>query len=265
MYGQEFSNYEFRNHGVVDLSKALEVSSDTYFYQLGEMFYETQGRSPLKEMARQFGFDEPTGVDLPQEAGGSVPDPAWLEERFPEPEFGSDWRIYKPGFDIQLAVGQGYLEVTPLQMATAYATIANGGTVVTPTVGRRVLGPGARELQDLAGGRPSRQLDIDPASIEAIQQGLWQAANGPDGTSTAVFGGVPIEVAGKTGTAEAPPGEDHSWYVGYAPFDNPRIVVAVVIERAGTGASSAAPVVCQAMAAYLDFEAATCGSGAEAF
>jgi penicillin-binding protein 2 len=264
-YGQEFTNYQGRSHGLVDLPKALEVSSDTYFYQLGEMFYETRGRSPLKEMARQFGFDEPTGVDLPQEAGGTVPDPAWLEEHFAEPQFGPAWRIYKPGFDIQLAVGQGYLEVTPLQMASAYATIANGGTVVTPTIGRKVLGPGGRELQDLSAGRPSRRLDVEPSHIEAIQQGLWQAANGPDGTSTSVFGKVPVEVAGKTGTAEPGNGEDHSWYVGYAPFDNPEIVIAVVIERAGTGASAAAPVVCETMAAYFDFEPANCGSGAEAF
>jgi penicillin-binding protein 2 len=265
IYKQRFQNFREEHHGLVDLPKALEVSSDTYFYQLGKMFYDTEGRSPLKEMARQFGFDEPTGVDLPDEAGGTVPDPAWLKEHFSEANgYGPEWRNYKPGFDIQLAVGQGYLEVTPLQMATAYAAIANGGTIVTPTIGRRVLGPGGRELQDLSAGRPSRQLDVDPTNIEAVQQGLWQAAHGPDGTSTPVFGNVPVDVAGKTGTAEAGTGEDHSWYVGYAPFDNPEIVIAVVIERAGTGASSAAPVVCQTMAAYFSFDAARCGSQAEA-
>jgi penicillin-binding protein 2 len=265
IYGQRFQNFRQEHHGLVDLPTALEVSSDTYFYQLGKKFYETKGRSPLKEMARQFGFDEPTGIDLPDESGGAVPDPAWLKEHFSaENGYSSEWRIYKPGFDIQLAVGQGYLQVTPLQMAVAYAAIANGGTIVTPTIGKKVLGPGGRELQDLAAGRPSRRLDVDPTDIEAVQQGLWLAAHGPDGTSTSVFADVPVDVAGKTGTAEAPPGADHSWYVGYAPFDNPEIVVAIVIERAGTGASAAAPAVCETMAAYFSFDPARCGSAAEA-
>jgi penicillin-binding protein 2 len=265
IYKQPFSNFRQEHHGLVDLPTALEVSSDTYFYQLGKKFYETKGRSPLKEMARQFGFDEPTGIDLPDESAGTVPDPAWLKEHFSADKgYSSEWRNYKPGYDIQLAVGQGFLQVTPLQMAVAYAAIANGGTIVTPTIGKKVLGPGGRELQDLAGGKPSRRLDVDPSNIEAVQQGLWLAAHGPDGTSTAVFGNVPVDVAGKTGTAEAPPGEDHSWYVGYAPFDNPEIVVAIVIERAGTGASSAAPAVCETMAAYFSFDPARCGSQAEA-
>ena len=264
-YGQEFTNFRGQYHGLVDLPKALEVSSDTYFYALGKEFYETQGRSPLKEMARQFGFEEKLGIDLPDESVGTVPDPAWLQEHFSEENgYSSEWRIYKPGYDIQLAVGQGFLQVTPLQMVTAYAAIANGGTMVTPTIGRKVLGPGGRELQDLSAGRPSRRLDVEPSNIEAIQQGLWQATHGPDGTATSVFGNVPVEVAGKTGTAEQLPGEDHSWFVGYAPYDNPEIVIAVVIERAGTGASAAAPVVCETMSAYFAFDAARCGSQAVA-
>lgn len=263
--GQRFRNFREQYHGLVDLPTALEVSSDTYFYQLGKMFYDTEGRSPLKEMARQFGFEEPLGIDLPDEAAGTVPDPAWLKEHFSEANgYSSQWRIYKPGYDIQLAVGQGFLQVTPQQMAAAYAAIANGGTMVTPTIGRKVLGPGGRELQDLSAGRPSRQLDAEPSHIEAVQQGLWQATHGPDGTATSVFSYVPVEVAGKTGTAEALPGEDHSWFVGYAPFDNPEIVLAVVIERAGTGASAAAPVVCQTFAAHFSYDAQRCGSQAEA-
>ena len=264
IYDQKFHNFEFKSHGVVDLPAALEVSSDTYFYQLGEMFYETPRRSPLREMARQLGFDEPTGIDLPEEAGGVVPDPAWLEEAFPEPQYGDEWRVYKPGYDIQLAVGQGFVQVTPLQLASAYATIANGGRVLTPTVGRKVLGPGGRELQNLSAGRPARDLDVEPTHVEAVQQGLWQAANGPNGTSTPVFGNLPLEIAGKTGTAEATGGQDHSWYVGYAPFEDPEIVVAIIVERAGTGASFAAPAVCETMAAHLDFDPAQCGSNAEA-
>ena len=143
-------------------------------------------------------------------------------------------------------MGQGYLLVTPAQMAVVYAAIANGGTVVTPTVGREVEDPNGRVVQELSKGRPTRTLEIDPGNLSAIREGLYLAANGVQGTSTSVFGSLPEDkkVAGKTGTAEpGDGGEDHSWFVGYAPYDAPSIVVSVVIERGGTGANAAAPVV----------------------
>ena len=145
-------------------------------------------------------------------------------------------------------------------MATAYAAIANGGTVVTPTVGQSVRDPNGRVVQQLSAGRPTRQIEI--AGLEQIREGLYLAANGVGGTSTSVFANLPddAKVAGKTGTAEpGDGGEDHSWFVGYAPFDDPTIVVAVVIERGGTGANAAAPVVCRTMGANLGFDEGLCG------
>lgn len=268
IYGQEFTNFESVSHGLVDLPTALEVSSDAYFYELGETFFETpSGTQPEQKAARAFGFGEPTGIDLPGEDPGLVPDPDWKREAFPSPDFDAEAQTWKPGDDVQLAVGQGYMLATPLQMAHAYATIANDGVARAPTVGRRVIGPGRRQLQDLAADRPSKALPAEEGHLNAIRDGLYRAANGPNGTSTSVFGNVPdaFTVAGKTGTAE--PGRegepDHSWYVGYAPFDDPRIVVAVVVERAGTGASAAAPAVCRTMAAHFGYDAAaSCGSGA---
>ena len=145
-------------------------------------------------------------------------------------------------------------------MAVAYAAIANGGTVVTPTVAQSVRDPNGRVVQQLSAGRPTRQVDI--AGLEQIREGLYLAANGVDGTSTSVFANLPddAKVAGKTGTAEpGDGGEDHSWFVGYAPYDDPSIVVAVVIERGGTGANAAAPVVCRTMGANLGFDGNLCG------
>jgi penicillin-binding protein 2 len=268
LYKTIFPNFKKRSHGYVNLPQALEVSSDVYFYKLGDEFYRAQG-SPLQEEARTFGLGERTGLDVPGEIDGLIPDPAWKRKNFAGAPFTDLDRSWKPGDTINLSVGQGYLGVTPLQMAAAYGAIANGGTVYTPSVGRRVLDPNGRELQELSSGKPTHSIDVSPEHLASIREGLYMAANGAGGTSTSVFGNLPLDrkVAGKTGTAEQVEGkEDHSWFVGYAPYDDPRIVVAVVIEAAGTGSSAAAPTVCKTMAAYSEtsFDPALCGEGAEA-
>jgi penicillin-binding protein 2 len=268
LYDTVFSNFRGNSHGYVDLPTALEVSSDTYFYQLGDEFYREQG-SPLQEQARRFGLGERTGLDLPGEVEGLIPDPAWKRQNFAGAPFTDLDRSWKPGDTINLSVGQGYLNVTPLQMALVYGAVANGGTVHTPTVGRRVLDPNGRQLKELASGKPTSTIDVSPDNLASIREGLYRAANGVGGTATSVFGLLPADrkVAGKTGTAEQVAGqEDHSWFVGYAPYDDPKIVVAVVIEAAGTGSSAAAPTVCRTIAAYSEtsFDAALCGEDAEA-
>jgi len=266
LYSQVFRGFESRSWGELDVRRALEVSSDTFFYQLGDLFYQDMPRTALQDEARRFGLGAPTGIDLPGgDDEGVVPDLEWKKEAFRDSSDPLD-RTWKPGDSINLSTGQGNLLVTPLQMATAYAAIANGGTVVAPTIGRRVLDSTGRPLRSLVGSRPSRSADIEPAVLQALRDGLIQAANGADGTSTAVFGSLPesARVAGKTGTAENETGVDHSWYVGYAPADAPKIVVAVVIEQGGQGANAAAPAVCQTMAAYLEFDRTLCGGGASA-
>jgi penicillin-binding protein 2 len=268
LYKTVFPNFKKRSHGYVNLPAALEVSSDTYFYQLGDEFYRAQG-SPLQEEARSFGLGQSTGLDVPGEIDGLIPDPAWKRQNFAGAPFTDLDRSWKPGDTINLTVGQGYLGVTPLQMAVAYAAIANGGTVYTPSVGRRVLDPNGRQLQELSTGKPTGTIDVSPDNLASIREGLYRAANGTGGTATAVFGGLPADrkVAGKTGTAEQVEGkEDHSWFVGYAPYDDPKIVVAVVIEAAGTGSSAAAPTVCRTIAAYAEtsFDPGLCGQDAEA-
>ena len=260
LYKQVFPNFKNIAHGPVDLPRALEVSSDTYFYKLGDLFYRAQG-SPLQAEAENFGLGRDTGIDLPGEEPGLVPTPAWKRRNYAGPAFNDLDRDWKPGDTIQLAVGQGFLLATPLQMAAAYAAVADGGIVRTPTLARRVQDPNGRVVQELSQGRPTHRLDVSADNLTAIRQGLYEAANGPDGTSTGVFGGLPAEdrVAGKTGTAEVAGGAAHSWFVGYAPYNDPKIVVAIVIERGGTGANAAAPAVCRTMAAFRKFDPARCG------
>ena len=266
LYDQEFQNYGQQWHGNITMPVALEVSSDTFFYQVADNFFR-RADSPLQEWSTRFGLGSPTGIDLPQgaEAPGVVPTPAWKRQTFSGPEFGEIDRIWKPGDTIQLAIGQNFLEVTPLQMARAYGAIANGGELVTPTLVRRVVSPSGREERNLLAARERRDVGLSESTIETLQAGLYRATNGGGGTATAVFGGLPADakVAGKTGTAEVPPKQDHSWFVGYAPAEDPEIVVAVVVEHAGTGANAAAPAVCQVITAHLGADGALCGDGAE--
>lgn len=263
-YGTTFQNFRKESHGLVNMPTALEVSSDTYFYQLGDKFYRATG-SPLQAEADKFGFGRPSGIDLPGELSGIVPTPAWKQKQFAGPRFHELDRTWKPGDTINLSVGQGYLNITPLQLANAYATIANGGTLHTPRIGLRVLDPNGRVVRELAKGAPSRNLHLDQSALAVVKEGLFRVANGTGGTATAVFGGLPRadRVAGKTGTAQQSSGSDLSWFVGYAPFNDPKVVVAVVIDGGGTGASSAAPAVCKTIAAGLHFDPKRCGQGAK--
>ena len=271
LHKQIFRNFQLHSHGLITLPTALEVSSDTFFYQVADKLWQAQSEKkrvfPLQEEAREFGLGRDTGIDLPDESPALVPDPPWKKKHFvgTDPSTGRPYtdfdRSWLAGDTIQLGVGQGYLQVTPAQMAVAYAAIANGGTVVTPTVAQAVRDPNGRVVQQLSAGRPTRHIDI--TGLETIRQGLYEAANGADGTSTSVFANLPgdARVAGKTGTAEpGDGGEDHSWYVGYAPYDDPSIVVAVVIERGGTGANAAAPVACRTFGADLGFDENLCGA-----
>ena len=266
LYKQKFRNFRGNSHGFITLPTALEVSSDTYFYQVADRLWQKQDEKkrvfPLQDEARHFGLGAKTGVDISGESAGLVPDPIWKQKIFKGKDYTDFQRSWLAGDTIQLGVGQGYLLVTPIQMAAVYGAIADGGTLRTPTVAREIQDPNGRVVQQLSKGRPTKQVDISQSALQAIREGLYEAANGPDGTSTGVFSQLPSDkkVAGKTGTAEpGDGGQDHSWFVGYAPYDNPEIVVAIVIERGGTGANAAAPAACATMGAYLKFDANLCG------
>lgn len=228
-----FHNVEPSINESMDLPQAIEMSCDTWFYRLGEQFYfrQQQGSLAIQQWAHWLGLGQPTGIDIPGEAGGVVPTPAWLRRTFGSSPEG----YWYEGTSVNLSIGQGYLEVTPLQLAVAYAALANGGTVVRPHVAEAILGPHRRVLRF----PPVRRLPLH--DVWAIRDGLFQAAHGPTGTSTAIFGSFRVPVAGKTGTAQDPHGADDSWYASWAPADNPRYVVVVLIVHGGFGANAAAP------------------------
>jgi penicillin-binding protein 2 len=151
-------------------------------------------------------------------------------------------RPWSVGDNINLSVGQGDLRANPLQMAVAYAAIANGGRVLRPRLGLRIEDSSGRALQQLE-APTARRLDIEEGDRQAILDGLFAAANEPGGTSAPVFEGFPIPIAGKTGTAEKGAGRaDQSWYVALAPYPDPKYVVAVTDEAGGFGADTAAPM-----------------------
>jgi penicillin-binding protein 2 len=254
--GQEFKNAGEAANGTVSLVAALEVSSDVFFYTLGLRMWNT---GELQHWAHALGIGRPTGIDLPGAEEGLLPSQHWRNQLYKEGETDRPWSA---GDNIQLATGQGDLQTNPLQMAVAYATLANGGTVVTPHVGLQVDDAAGRVKKELD-PQPRRHVHIDPEYRSAILEGLHDAAQNGAGTSFSVFGNFPIPVAGKTGTAQRPPHADQSWYGVLAPYPNPRIVTFVTMEEGGFGAESAAPAARKILEAYFAKELAHDASNEE--
>jgi penicillin-binding protein 2 len=266
-YGQPFNNWTPDIDQWMDLRTALAESCDTFFYQLGDDFYKLQPNRghPLQGWANRFGFGETTGLDIGGEDPGLMPTPEWRCKKFGGPPCkGYVDRIWKPGYSIQLAIGQGDLLVTPLQMARFYALIANGGKLVTPHLADDVELPGnahqpARVLRRF-GAQPPVSVGVDPTALEYVRLGLEEATHSPIGTSSGVFGNFPVDIAGKTGSAEKfvhvhgltnPIKLNQSWWCGYGPFDAPKIVVCAVIENGGHGGSAAAPAALKVFEQYF--------------
>jgi penicillin-binding protein 2 len=235
-------------YGPIDMSDALKVSSDIYFYNLGLKAKASKGGGQIQDWARQYGLGEKTGIDLPAEVDGLIPDPAWRNRLYHEKLTDRPWSV---GDNVNLAVGQGDLEADPLQMAVAYAALGNGGKVLTPHIGDDVESVTGKVLQEIRPA-PRRQMHISPTTRDTIMTGLTRAATEPEGTSYPVFGHFPFAVAGKTGTAQRPNQPDQSWYIVLAPARNPQIVVAVTIERGGFGVDTAAPVAARILEHYFN-------------
>jgi penicillin-binding protein 2 len=248
--GITFQNAGGAVFGSISMQRALQVSSDVFYYTLGYQMNDDSRSGPLQRWARRLGIGRPTGIDLPGEAQGLLPTPDWRDDLFEE---GGTDRPWSGGDNVNLAVGQGDLQADPLQMAVAYATIANGGTVVRPHLGLRIEDAAGRIVQEVEPA-PSRRVRIEPEWRDVILAGLHDAAQAGGGTSYNVFGGFDVPVAGKTGTAERPGHADQSWYVILAPYPDPRIVVAVTFEEGGFGADTAAPAAAEILSAYFDAE-----------
>lgn len=274
--GQTFRNYGSRAYGPVTLAQALSVSCDTVFYRLGYRMWRADGglqavnaQEQVVRTAGSFGFGARTGIDLPGEAAGSVPDRAQVlaeyaerkddycrraEQGYPEEPDRARARLlkayardycrsgdqYKAGDAMNTAIGQGRTLSTPIQVATAYAAIANGGTLVTPQVGVRL--EGEQDRQDLSAA-PRGRVDASPATLAYLRRALAQST--VTGTARGAFAGFPLDqypVAAKTGTAEVAGKQSTSWFASFAPADDPAYVVVVNVDQGGLGAGTSGPV-----------------------
>jgi penicillin-binding protein 2 len=261
-----FHNWDkFVNQGM-DLPTALAQSCDTYFYRAGNAFYELppDRGQPLQKWARAFGFGRPSAIDVGPDVGGTVPTIAYKHRRFTkadDPNWQID-RLWKPGDSITLAIGQGDLLVTPLQMTRFYAAIANGGQLVTPHVLLNVENPNGTIVPTTPPPARRPVPGLDRAYVKVVQQGLFQATHDPYGTSFGVFGNFPYPIAGKTGTAQKTvslPGytgeQDQSWWCGYGPANHPKLVVCAMIENGGEGGAAAAPAAERVFAKFFHVHA----------
>lgn len=254
-YGRTFRCHRKGGHGLVNLRNAIKLSCDVYFYNLGRRL----GVDRIAEIARDFGFGEPTGIDLAHEKPGLVPSEEWARTRR-----GARWY---PSETISVSIGQGPLLMTPMQVARAVSALVTGGKLPTPHLFYASQDPqmGARLRYR---GEVRQSLAIDPTQLAIVKNGMWAVVNEAGGTA---FGShVPgIEIGGKTGTVQvagrdAVPREgidrsrleDHAWFTGFAPVGDPKIVVVVFVEHGGHGSSAAAPIARRLIARYFGIDLA---------
>lgn len=284
-WGRAFNDWKLDGHGAVNLIKAIKVSCDTYFYQLGLRL----GIDDIARVAREFGLGEKTGIELPGEESGVVPGPvAKIEQRIPylseadtkkvreiqqkyndllgkttdeaqrkdlmskrsaelqAVEWELDWHDYDT---IISSIGQGDNRYTPLELANYIATLANGGTRYKPYLVQRVVSSDGRLVQN-NGPVELGRVSVSQEAMTAAKQGMLEVTLPPDGTAYGFFNGFP-PVAAKTGTAEVDNHDSHALFVAFAPYDKPEIAVAVVMEFAGHGGTICGPVAEDMIAAYL--------------
>jgi penicillin-binding protein 2 len=253
------------SYGPLDLVQAIKVSSDDFFYNLGRLMNSNSPKGgALQQWAHAYGIGRKTGIDLGGENQGILPSPHWrtlrdkeetaCEHKHHVPSCGiADGRPWSVGDNENLAVGQGDLEATPLQLADAYSAIENGGTVVRPHVGLEIDSSDGTLLQKID-PPASRHIKIASTNLDAIREGLHEAASQPGGTSADVFTGWPqgrYPVYGKTGTAQHDNQADQSWYVCFVPDPNKPILVVVTVEQGGFGAAAAAPAARQILSQWF--------------
>jgi penicillin-binding protein 2 len=246
-------------NGPVDMSTALKVSSDVYFYNLGLHAQASGNGGQIQDWAFKYGLGRKPDIDIPDATSGLIPTPAWRNRVFRSHSNPYIDRPWTQGDNVNLAVGQGDVQVTPLQLARAYAALANGGTLVSPHVGGRIVNVNGRTVKVIK-PPPQRHLQISDETRNVILGGMHRAADEAGGTSYAVMGSFPIPVAGKTGTAQREGQQDQSWYGVIAPYNDPQIVVTVTVERGGFGVESAAPIARDILERYFNLNNGSAGS-----
>jgi penicillin-binding protein 2 len=235
--------------GEYNLPMALAVSSDSYFYNLGELFWEGRssfGDTAIQNVAGQYGEGEITGIDLPNEAQGRVDSQPEREKLHAEDPAAFPNTTWYTGDNIEMAFGQGATVLTPLEQAVAYATFANGGTRYAPEVASEIVNPNTGKVVEQITPKVTGHVSLPANVYQPILQGLEEVISNQQGTAYADFQGFPSNfvLAGKTGTATNP-GDDepNSWFVAFGPQPNPQYLVLAVIDQGGYGASAAAPLV----------------------
>lgn len=244
-------------HGEVDLRQSLVQSCNVYFYRLAEQV----GIDRLARLAGDFGLGRRTGIGINTEAPGFIPTRSWYERME---------RRFRLGYTLNSAIGQGDTKVTLVQLAMAYAAIANGGTLYVPQLVERVTGPDGSVVEEFE-PRVRRRVHVEPEHLALVIDGLYGVVNDPGGTAydARIAGGVPV--AGKTGTAQvshrARPDEDpdrawyynraHAWFAGFAPAHDPQVAIVVLVEHGGAGGRQAAPIAINILQEYLGAQAAT--------
>lgn len=239
-------------HGAVDMFKSIVVSCDTYYYGLATEL----GIDRIFSYLSGFGFGKKTGIDLDGETPGLLPSQEWKMKRFKQKWYAGD--------TVSVGIGQGYSLVTPLQLAAATATLANGGIGYRPHLVREVKNSSTGKTHKLENS-PAFDVKIDPENLDLIKRAM-QAVTQPGGTAAQASAGAPYTIAGKTGTAQVVAmrqGEkydaskmeerhrDHAWFISFAPVDKPRIAIAVLVENGGHGGGTAAPIARKVMDYYL--------------
>jgi penicillin-binding protein 2 len=226
--GFTFADWNHAGFGVVGFPEALKWSSDTFFYQVGQRV----GGPTLIDWTRKYGYGKKTGIELPEESKGLVADDTWKQLNYKMP-----WSI---GDTINMSIGQGFLQATPLQVLGMFAVPANGGYHVKPHL-----------VQDASKREWRESMHLKPTTIATVRKGLRAVVDG--GTGAVMNSETIPKAAGKSGTAEAPPGPSHVWFGSYAPADKPEIVVVAFGEHTGGGGGkTAAPMVLKVMEAYFN-------------
>lgn len=233
---QVFFNWDKKNHGDLNLAQAIEKSNSVYFYQLGYKL----GAEPILSYSKLFGLHQKSGIDLPGEAAGFVPSNDWKQRTF-----GTKWF---DGDTINLSIGQGFISVTPMEMALFYMAIINDGKIFKPYIVSEIRNPLDNSIIQKTSSSILRDIPLKKSTIDALKDGLYLV--GYSGTASGVLNTPYLpEIAGKTGTAQTrrrgASSSNHAWFIGYAPYNAPvdkQVLVAVFVEYGVGGAASAAPV-----------------------
>jgi penicillin-binding protein 2 len=251
--GHQFMDDKKGGHGLVDMYKSIVVSCNTYYYMLANDL----GIDNISTFMPRFGFGSRTGIDLPGEAEGILPSQEWKRKRFAKR--GREHQKWYAGETVSIGIGQGYNAYTPLQMASAIATLANNGRRMRPHVAKTVIDSQGQRQQ--LPPEVVKDIDVKPEYIALVRQALEDVTR--FGTGARAFAGAPYRSGGKTGTAQVyslkggkydksnERMRDHSWYIAYAPAEAPKIALAVMVENGGFGAASAAPIARQVVDFYL--------------